>query len=228
MDASDDEYGTKAARLLAKAQAAGIKTSIDIVSEQSDRFARVVRPALRHCDYCIVNEIEGSLATGAAKDDLHGICEGLLEAGVRERAVVHCPEAGVSLGRDGEFVRVGSLELPDGWVKGTVGAGDAFCAEHLLGDSVAHLYEEVRYLIRGEVMAPHKSRDIGPERDPREDEIQIGSMGTHDQSRSAMVDQFLKTGPVILRVQSELEKRSSDNIRKDPVDESVRSYVLLF
>lgn len=128
MDAPDDEYGTKAARLLAKAQAAGIKTSIDIVSEQSDRFARVVRPALRHCDYCIVNEIEGSLATGAAKDDLRGICEGLLEAGVRERAVVHCPEAGVSLGRDGEFVRVGSLELPDGWVKGTVGAGDAFCA----------------------------------------------------------------------------------------------------
>ena len=128
MDASDDEYGTKAARLLAKAQAAGIKTSIDIVSEQSERFARVVRPALRYCDYCIVNEIEGSLATGVPKDDLRGICEGLLEAGVRERTVVHCPEAGVSLGRDGEFARVGSLKLPAGWIKGTVGAGDAFCA----------------------------------------------------------------------------------------------------
>ena len=33
LDAADDEYGTKAARLLAKVQAAGIKTSLDIVSE---------------------------------------------------------------------------------------------------------------------------------------------------------------------------------------------------
>ena len=128
MDAPDDEYGTKAARLLASVQAAGIKTSIDIVSEQSDRFARIVRPALRHCDYCIVNEIEGSLATGAGRDDLRGICEGLLAAGVRERAVVHCPEAGASLDRSGKFARVGSLSLPQGWIKGSVGAGDAFCA----------------------------------------------------------------------------------------------------
>ena len=75
MDAPDDVYGTKAARLLASVQAAGIKTSIDIVSEQSERFARVVRPALRYCDYCIVNEIEGSLATGVAKEDLRGICD---------------------------------------------------------------------------------------------------------------------------------------------------------
>ena len=128
MDAPDDEYGTKAARLLASVQAAGIKTSIDIVSEQSDRFARIVRPALRHCDYCIVNEIEGSMATGAGRDDLRGICEGLLAAGVRERAVVHCPEAGASLDRSGKFSKVGSLSLPQGWIKGSVGAGDAFCA----------------------------------------------------------------------------------------------------
>ena len=128
MDAPDDEYGTKAARLLASVQAAGIKTSIDIVSEQSERFARIVRPALRHCDYCIVNEIEGSMATGAGKDDLRGICEGLLAAGVREQAVVHCPKEGVSLDRRGNFARVGSLRLPDGWIKGSVGAGDAFCA----------------------------------------------------------------------------------------------------
>ena len=128
MDAPDDEYGTKAARLLARVQAAGIKTSVDIVSEQSDRFARIVRPALRYCDYCIINEIEGSLATGRRADDLKGICEGLFELGVKERAVVHCPDVGVTMGRDGDFTRVGSLQLPDGWIKGSVGAGDAFCA----------------------------------------------------------------------------------------------------
>ena len=128
MDAPDDEYGTKAARLLAKVQAAGIRTSVDIVSEQSDRFARIVRPALRYCDYCIINEVEGALATGRKADDLRGVCEGLFELGVKERAVVHCPEVGVTMGKDGDFTRVGSLVLPDGWIKGSVGAGDAFCA----------------------------------------------------------------------------------------------------
>jgi len=128
MDAPDEEYGTKAARLLAKVQAAGIKTSVDIVSEQSDRFARIVRPALKYCDYCIINEIEGALATGRKPDDLKGVCEGLFELGVKERVVVHCPEVGVTMGRDGGFVRVASLQLPDGWIRGTVGAGDAFCA----------------------------------------------------------------------------------------------------
>lgn len=128
MDAPDAEYGTKAARLLARVQAAGIKTSVDIVSEQSERFARVVRPALRHCDYCVINEVEGALATGRRADDLKGICEGLFDLGVRERVVIHCPEVGVTMDSRGDFVRVGSLVLPDGWVKGSVGAGDAFCA----------------------------------------------------------------------------------------------------
>ena len=128
MDAPDDEYGTKAARLLANVQAAGIRTSVDIVSEQSDRFARIVRPALRYCDYCIINEIEGSLATGKKSDDLKGVCEGLFGLGVKERVVVHCPEVGVTMDKAGDFVRIGSLKLPQGWIKGSVGAGDAFCA----------------------------------------------------------------------------------------------------
>ncbi len=63
LDAPDAEYGTQAARLLARVQAAGIKTSLDLVSEQSDRFTRIVRPALRHCDYVIVNELEAAAAS---------------------------------------------------------------------------------------------------------------------------------------------------------------------
>lgn len=128
MDAPDEEFGTKAARLLAKVQAAGIKTSIDIVSEQSDRFARIVRPALKYCDYVIINEVEGAMATGAAKDDLKGICEGLFKLGVKERVTVHCPDVGVTMGCGGDYVEVASLALPKGWIKGSVGAGDAFCA----------------------------------------------------------------------------------------------------
>ncbi len=128
MDAPDEEYGTKAARLLAKVRAAGIPTSLDVVSEQSDRFARIVRPALRHCDYVIFNEIEASAVTGVGADDMRGMCEALLELGVHRQVVIHRPESGASLERGGKFVEVPSLELPDGWIKGTVGAGDAFCA----------------------------------------------------------------------------------------------------
>ena len=137
LDATDDEYGTKAARLLANVRAAGIKTSLDIVSEQSDRFARIVRPALRHCDYVVINEVEGGLATGLnpageggrpTAESLRPICERLLELGVKEQAVVHCPELSVSLDAAGNFAAVPSLKLPAGWIKGSVGAGDAFCA----------------------------------------------------------------------------------------------------
>src|SRR5438445_10317982 len=38
LDKPDAKYGTVAARLLAQAQADGIKTSVDVVSEESDRF----------------------------------------------------------------------------------------------------------------------------------------------------------------------------------------------
>ena len=137
LDAADEEYGTKAARLLAKVQAAGIKTSLDIVSEQSDRFARIVRPALKHCDYVVINEVEGSRATGLPATDAAGrptvdglrhICEALFGLGVKEQVVVHCPDLSVSLDRTGHFSALPSLDLPKGWIKGSVGAGDAFCA----------------------------------------------------------------------------------------------------
>jgi sugar/nucleoside kinase (ribokinase family) len=128
MDAPDEEYGTKATQLLAKVQAQGIKTSIDIVSEQSDRFARIVRPALKYCNYVVINEVEGSLATGVPADDMHGICKSLFDLGVSQRVVVHRPECGVAMDCDGTFAKVPSLELPSGWIKGSVGAGDAFCA----------------------------------------------------------------------------------------------------
>ena len=64
LDEPDAKFGTKAARLLAPAQRAGVKTCVDVVSEDSDRFARIVNPALRYVDYCILNEIEAGKTTG--------------------------------------------------------------------------------------------------------------------------------------------------------------------
>ncbi len=137
LDAPDAQYGTKAARVLAKVQAAGIKTSIDIVSEKSKRFPEIVRPALKYCDYLVVNEIEGALATGLPGRDADGritaaallkIAEALFALGVREKVVLHCPEMSVCRSADGKTCVLPSLDLPSDWIKGTVGAGDAFCA----------------------------------------------------------------------------------------------------
>ena len=142
LDAPDEEYGTKMARLLSRAQKCGMKTSIDVVSEAGDRFARLVTPALRYADYCIINELEAQQTTGVCLRDEDGTLhrENMAEAlgklkemGVSTWAVIHCPELGCGVDEQGRYFEVASLRLPEGWIKGTVGAGDAFCAGILYG-----------------------------------------------------------------------------------------------
>jgi sugar/nucleoside kinase (ribokinase family) len=56
----------------------------------------------------------------------------MLDMGVSEWAVIHSPEGGYGMTRSKDFVSLESLSLPKGFIKGTVGAGDAFCAGVLL------------------------------------------------------------------------------------------------
>ena len=142
LDEPDGKYGTKAARLLAAAQAAGVKTSVDVVSEDSDRFAKIVNPSLRHVDYCILNEIEAGKTTGFKTRQPDGKLDtvavrhaagALLQQGVRELVVIHFPEGAFARTRKGEDVWQASLKLPADYIGGTAGAGDAFCAGVLLG-----------------------------------------------------------------------------------------------
>lgn len=137
LDAPDAEYGTKMARLLHRAQKAGMKTSIDVVSETGDRFVRLVTPALKYADYCVINELEAQQTTGVLLRDKDGSLHTenmpaalakLKELGVARWAVIHCPEVGCGMDEQGKYFEVPSLKLPKGWIKGTVGAGDAFCA----------------------------------------------------------------------------------------------------
>ncbi len=141
LDQSDAKFGTKAARLLASAQAEGVKTSVDVVSEDSDRFARIVNPALKHVDYCILNEIEAGKTTGFKIREngqldtvrLRHAAGALLQQGVRELVVIHFPEGAFARTRQGEDIWQSSLKLPPDYIAGTAGAGDAFCAGVLLG-----------------------------------------------------------------------------------------------
>lgn len=137
LDEADAQYGTKMARLLHRAQKQGMKTSIDVVSESGDRFARLVTPALKYSDYCVINELEAQQTTGICLRDEDGTLhtenmpaalQKLKELGVSTWAVIHCPEVGCGMDETGKYWEVPSLKLPKGYIKGTVGAGDAFCA----------------------------------------------------------------------------------------------------
>lgn len=136
-DKEDKEYGTVMARTLARVQAKGIKTSIDLVSAEDERFTKVVLSSLKYCNYFIVNEIEAGKTVGLSpygpdgkpkEEMIRHIAKNILEAGVKDLVVIHAPEGGWAMTGQGDFYYVPSLNLPPGYIKGSVGAGDAFCA----------------------------------------------------------------------------------------------------
>lgn len=132
---------TGAAKLLSAAQAAGIKTCIDVVSEAGDRFKAVVTPALKFCDYAIINEYEAGMVTGfrIRKEgvldtvSLRHAAGAILQFGVKDLVVIHFPEGCFARTRDGKDHWQPSLKVPDKAIAGTAGAGDAFAAGVLLG-----------------------------------------------------------------------------------------------
>lgn len=142
LDVPDETFGTRAGRLLAAAQAAGLKTSADVVSEDSNRFATLVTPALKYVDYCILNEIEAGKTAGFKVRSPDGKLDtvalrhaagALLQKGVRELVIIHFPEGALARNRRGEDVWQPALRVPPKHVAGTAGAGDAFAAGVLWG-----------------------------------------------------------------------------------------------
>jgi sugar/nucleoside kinase (ribokinase family) len=127
---------TRAAAVLRAAQAAGLKTSADVVSEASDRFARIVRPALPHLDYLFVNEFELAQVTGMTvvrdgrieRGAVERAAERLAAGGVREWVLVHFPAAALACAPDGTKVWQPALNVPAGYIAGAAGAGDAFAS----------------------------------------------------------------------------------------------------
>jgi sugar/nucleoside kinase (ribokinase family) len=155
LDAPHSQSGTVAAALLKAIQAAGIKTSLDVVSEDSDRFKHIVPPALKYVNYLILNEIE----TGRIVDiqvrrpdrsldgpALIAAVDKLATFGAMELIAVHMPEGVYLRDRQGRRFAQGSLDVPKDYIRSSLGAGDAFCAGMLYGlhegwdcDAAAHL-----------------------------------------------------------------------------------------
>ena len=143
LDMPDEEYGTRSARLLAGMREQGYETSLDLVSRKGDpRYQPLVIPCLPHLDYLVINELEAGEFSGLDMrtiedaphiDNIATAAAQLLQAGVKQRVVIHCPEGawGLQAGSEGQWVASRMLKQEE--IMGSVGAGDAFCAGLLYG-----------------------------------------------------------------------------------------------
>ena len=130
------------------------------MSESSGNFNKIVKASLPHCDYVIINEIEAGAVVGIEprnqdgqliEENLKVISQKLMELGVNEKVIIHCPELGCCLTKDGKYTVVNSIKLKKGFIKGSVGAGDAFCAGALYG--IYNDYTDDKILELGNLVA---------------------------------------------------------------------------
>jgi sugar/nucleoside kinase (ribokinase family) len=141
LDAACPTFGTKSAELLHRASELGFVTSADVVSEESDRYRRIVSPALHHLDLLFMNEFEAGrmvdskIRVGDTIDRaaLVATAETLVKAGVRQWVIIHFPEGIFAMSSGSEQLYQSSVKLPADRIKGATGAGDAVTAGVLFG-----------------------------------------------------------------------------------------------
>lgn len=133
----------RATEVLHRAREAGMQTSLDCVSENSDRAERIVKPVLPEVDILFVNDFEAEKITGVpmrtgeshrvGRAAVESAARRLRDLGVREWVIVHFPEAVYALSGDGIGTWQSSVRVPTSEIKGTAGAGDALAAGILHG-----------------------------------------------------------------------------------------------
>ena len=94
------------ARFLCDAQKKGIKTSIDVVSNSSADYGKAIIPALKYCNFAIMNEIEACEIWKLNPRKSNGILDKanvkiamrkMAECGVLDKVVVHAKEESLIL-----------------------------------------------------------------------------------------------------------------------------------
>ena len=118
--------------MLKSLQERNIITSIDLVSENSDRY-KIVIPCLKYTDNVIINELEASKIAEIPFNgsNLKEIAQKIKSYGVKDKVIIHMPLCSALLDNN-EYIELPSIDIPKDWIKGKTGAGDAFCAGCLL------------------------------------------------------------------------------------------------
>lgn len=127
--------------VLSRARAAGLITSVDCVSENSERFQEVIIPTLPHIDVLFANDFETEKITGVPlrrkgvidAPSVGFAARNLLRHGVRSWVVIHFPEAVYACNTSGQDFWQPSVKVPPEAIVSAVGAGDALAAGVLFG-----------------------------------------------------------------------------------------------
>ncbi len=153
-DKEDSKYGTVMARFLHNVQQTGIKTSIDVVSDSTADYKKKILPALKYCNYAVMNELESSMLSDLPPyhsdgrlnlENIQKTMKLIASHGVKEKVILHCKQAGFCYDVPTDtFTYLPSLNIPKEQVVGSVGAGDAFCAGALYG--IYHNYTDKQML----------------------------------------------------------------------------------
>ncbi len=130
--------------VLREAQAAGLRTNLELVSLTPEEIRAVALPCLPHLDSIIVNEVEAAALADVAVPRsgvdtdvdwpaLEQLATRLVELGVGGLAVVHFPAGCVAAAPDGRVWRQGSVRMPRAEIRSATGAGDAVASGVVLG-----------------------------------------------------------------------------------------------
>jgi sugar/nucleoside kinase (ribokinase family) len=127
---------TPAARLLKRAQSAGMITCVDLVSADTTSFAATVKAALPHIDYLFLNEVEAARATNQpqiAANDREALLKAALTLQTQgaKTVILHTATLALWLGKTPEWATPAPVDPQK--ILSPVGAGDAFCAGTLYG-----------------------------------------------------------------------------------------------
>ena len=141
LDQLIDDNLTNAAKVLKRAQNAGLVTCVDLVSIHHPEFSRIVGRAAPFVDFLISNEIEAAQATDTkvGPESLTNVktlvqmAHRILDLGVRNAVIIHCVERVVWVGSDRNVFTIEIEALRADEIASNLGAGDAFCAGLLYG-----------------------------------------------------------------------------------------------
>jgi sugar/nucleoside kinase (ribokinase family) len=122
--------------VLQQARAAGLETSLELVSTAPERIAALGLPCLPYLDYLIVNDVEmgalaGETTVRGDRTDMDAVERAVRKVaglGPLRLVVAHFPGGAVAATSEGALIHRPSLRVPTEEIVAANGAGDAFAA----------------------------------------------------------------------------------------------------
>jgi len=142
LDQLDADHGAGTAHVLCSAKEHGLITCADTVSIKSPEAPEIVARAAPHLDHLLLNGVEAeNILRRSLRDDnqelsLEKLASAVLELldwGIRTAVVIHHAQGAVAHHHMQGAFRQPAVCVPSGFVRGAVGAGDAFAAGYLWG-----------------------------------------------------------------------------------------------